>query len=119
VNITPEIIALFDSACRAKTTLDATLLLEEVASERMRQHPDDDLATAEAWARRAICYWAGYFTHTVRLRVEKVYGCEHPCFGAATRGPMDPTQAFCMGLNSDHHPNFPWPVRPPPYPDEP
>lgn len=107
--VTPEIMAMFDGACRAKNPEEAGAHVKKVAQECQQD---------ETWARKAICYWAGYFSHAVRLRVEKVYECEHPCFGPATRGAMDPTQAFFMGLGIDPT-TFPWPMRPPPYPDEP
>lgn len=109
MNVTPQVIALLDAACRVTTRENADHYVLRVAEACQK---DID------WARKAICYWAGYFVHDVRLRVERVYQATHPIFGPATRGPMDPTQAFLMGMTTDH-PSFPWPMRPPPYPVEP
>ena len=49
--------------------------------------------------RSNLGYYAGYFSNEVRERVERLYKCEHPLFGAiAKKGPPTPEQAFAMGL---------------------
>ncbi len=119
IRITPEIIALFDKACRATNTQEATEALREIALLR-RKHEDEDLSQSLRWARDAICYWAGYFSHDVRLRVEKLYLSEHPIFGPATNGPMSQQDIFKLGVRiGESGEAFPWPRRPPPYPEEP
>ena len=110
MNVTAEIIAIFDSACRVTTRENAEHYVSRVAVACERD---------SVWARKAICYWAGYFSHAVRLRVEATYGSVHPIFGPATRGPMDPTQAYLIGRTSIVPEPYPWPKRPGPYPSEP
>jgi hypothetical protein len=104
VNVTPEQIAILDAACRVSTKENAEHYVRRVSTACER---DID------WARKAICYWAAFFNHKVRLRVERTYGAVHPIFGSATRGPMDPTQAFLLGMRTADK-SFPWPSRPAP-----
>lgn len=42
-------------------------------------------------------YWAGYYDLETRLRVERLFGCEHPFFGSAAEGQPTPEEAFEMG----------------------
>jgi len=44
-------------------------------------------------------YWAGYFDNETRARVEKLFRCAHPIFGAiAERGPPSPAECVAAGL---------------------
>jgi len=113
-----EIVEMYDGACRAKTPEEARFWHKEVWMDWCYEHPDLEANVCQDMARKAICYWAGYFNHEVRLRVEKLYAEQHPVFGPATRGPIDPTQALLMGLAPEGD-AFPWPRRPPPWPAEP
>lgn len=55
-------------------------------------------AEAEALERSNLGYFAGYDSHETRLRVEKLFRCEHPFFGPAVKGPPTPEQALNIGL---------------------
>jgi hypothetical protein len=119
IRVTPEIVAVFDKACRAMTTNEATEALREITLLR-RKSEDEDLSQSLRWAREAVCYWAGYFSHDVRLRVERLYMSEHPIFGSAMNGPANPKQALMTGIRiGESGAELPWLRRPPPYPDEP
>ncbi len=113
-----EKVEMYDAACRAKTPEEVKRWLSEVTRDRCYEHNEETVQQAEAWARKAICYWAVYFSHEVRLRVEKLYEAEHPVFGPATRGPIDPTQAYLIGRESKA-PLCGWPMRPGPSREEP
>jgi hypothetical protein len=53
---------------------------------------------AETIERNNLGYFAGYYSHEVRARVEKLFRCAHPIFGAiAENGPPDPATAFRLG----------------------
>ena len=43
-------------------------------------------------------YYAGYCSNETRLRVEKLFCCQHPVFGAASQGIPTPKEAFEMGV---------------------
>jgi hypothetical protein len=55
-------------------------------------------AEAERIERVNFGYYAGYYDHATRLRVEKLFACEHPMFGAASAGPVDPGKALLTGM---------------------
>ena len=42
-------------------------------------------------------YYAGYYNQETRLRVERLFKCEHPFFGPAADGQPTPEEAFEMG----------------------
>lgn len=52
---------------------------------------------ARAQAKEEIAYHAGYYGHAVRLRVEELFGCQHPIFGAAKNWKPTPEEAFALG----------------------
>lgn len=52
---------------------------------------------AEDIERQNFGYWAGYYDHETRLRVEKLFSCKHPVFGAAEDGTPTPEEAFELG----------------------
>lgn len=54
---------------------------------------------AERVERMNLGYCAGYYSNEVRARVERLFRCEHPIFGAiAVKGPPTPDEAFAMGV---------------------
>jgi len=52
---------------------------------------------AEKIERINLGYFAGYYDHETRLRVERLFNCEHPVFGKAKDGVPTPEEAFEMG----------------------
>jgi len=115
----PATIEMFDRACRATTRDEATTSVAEVTAMRLRAEPKESVERATQWARSAIAYWSGYFADHVRTRVEGLYETEHPIMGG--RRGLSPKTLFIMGmeLSKANVDKFPWPLRPPPYPDEP
>ena len=53
---------------------------------------------AEQIVKSNLGYYAGYYNHETRVRVEKLFFCIHPVFGSASNGPVGPEKAFKMGL---------------------
>ena len=54
---------------------------------------------AESVIRTNLGYYAGYYSQETRERVERLYRCAHPIFGAiATNPPPTAEQAFRTGL---------------------
>lgn len=52
----------------------------------------------ERMVRSNLGYFAGYYDHETRARVERLFQCEHPIFGAiAENGPPSLEEAFAMG----------------------
>lgn len=48
-------------------------------------------------ANQNLGYFAGYYDHETRLRVEELFECRHPVFGEAKKGSPDPIAAFAAG----------------------
>lgn len=59
---------------------------------------EHDRAEAERVERMNLGYYAGYYDHETRLRVERLFRCRHPVFGSAESGPADPTAAYMTGM---------------------
>lgn len=58
-----------------------------------------DRATAESNIRVNLGYYAGYCNNKTRARVEKLFHCAHPVFGAiAEKGSPTPEQAVAAGV---------------------
>lgn len=58
-------------------------------------------AEAEALERSNLGYFAGYYDHETRARVERLFQCAHPIFGAiAEKGPPTPEEAFRLGVEA-------------------
>ena len=45
-------------------------------------------------------YYAGYFDHETRLRVEKLFKCKHPILGDASKGEVSPRELFELGYHA-------------------
>ena len=51
--------------------------------------------------RENLGYWAGYYDNDTRERVERLFGCAHPVFGAiAEKGAPTPEEAFAIGVKA-------------------
>ena len=56
------------------------------------------MAEAQDIERSNLAYFAGHFDNETRARVERLFKCAHPIFGAiAEKGSPTPEQAFEMG----------------------
>lgn len=56
---------------------------------------------AEKIERANLGYYAGYYNDETRERVERLFRCSHPIFGAiAQQGPVTPAKAFEMGIDA-------------------
>lgn len=54
---------------------------------------------AERIERNNLGYYAGYYDHDTRARVERLFRCQHPYFGKiAEKGPPTPLEAFEAGV---------------------
>jgi len=53
---------------------------------------------AELIERDNLGYYAGYYDHDTRIRVETLFQCQHPIFGRASDGEPSAEDAFQMGM---------------------
>ena len=57
-------------------------------------------AEAESIEKQNLGYYAGYYDSETRARVEKLFCCAHPIFGAISQGEPTAEEAFKMGEES-------------------
>jgi hypothetical protein len=63
-----------------------------------KDHYGKDVEEATAIHRANLGYYAGYYDNETRERVERLFKCAHPIFGAiAEKGAPSPEEAFAMG----------------------
>lgn len=86
----------YDPAMKIVTQEEANAYFEELVQHNMR-NSEHDRAEAEAIERSNLGYYAGYYDHETRIRVEKLFSCHHPIFGSAEAGEPTPEEAFEMG----------------------
>jgi len=53
---------------------------------------------AEGIEKQNLGYYAGYYNDAIRERVERLFSCKHPVFGAIKDGAPTPEEAFQAGL---------------------
>jgi len=73
----------------------------EAYVEWIRATTDNSFDEAVVIAKSNLAYYAGYGSHELRKRVEKLFNCSHPVFGsAAEMGRPTGTEALQCGMQS-------------------
>lgn len=95
--------AKYDPAMNIYTQEEADEYFEACVQHFLRLQMQDGFSPkrdlAEQIERTNLGYWAGYYDNETRARVEKLFNCAHPVFGAiAECGPPTPEEAFKMGM---------------------
>lgn len=88
----------YGSAMKITDQAKADAHFEECVQHDMRIS-NNDRQEAERIERVNLGYFAGYYDHETRLRVERLFKCSHPIFGPATSGAPSPEEAFKLGQN--------------------
>lgn len=87
----------YDPAMRMTDQAEADAYFEVLVNHMMR-YGRKTREEAEAIERSNLGYYAGYGSDELRARVEHLFKCEHPVFGAiATNGPPTFAEAFRRG----------------------
>lgn len=86
-----------DAAMKAVDQGEADALFARLVQHSMKRG-GHSICEAESIMRENLGYYAGYFSHDTRERVERLYGAIHPIFGSASKGPPTVTEAFEAGL---------------------
>lgn len=72
------------------------------------RHVDRTRQQAERIERHNLAYYAGYCSHEIRERVERLFFCKHPVFGSiAENGPPTAEEAFAAGIAAAEPPRSP------------
>jgi hypothetical protein len=87
---------LYDPAMKITDQVEANRYLEALVHRCM----DDGKSREESESiqKSNLAYYAGYYDHETRLRVEQLFNCSHPIFGPAVNGEPTPEEAFKMGM---------------------
>jgi hypothetical protein len=89
---------IFDAAMAIVDEKEAASFLEDLVAWHMKKFSVDE-TTATEDVRSNLGYFAGYYDDSVRVRIERLFKCKHPVFGAiAETGPIAAEEAFEMGL---------------------
>lgn len=88
----------YDPAMSITDQADADAYFEECVQHTMRVS-GKFREEAERTERHNLGYWAGYYSHEVRERVERLFRCAHPIFGSiAKNGPPSVQECFEAGV---------------------
>ncbi len=80
---------------------EADAYFEKCVRHSMRHSMRHDYSREEAESieRSNLGYYAGYYSHETRERVERLFQCSHPVFGSiAKNGAPTPQEAFDAGV---------------------
>jgi hypothetical protein len=91
---------LYRPAMEIRNEVDARAYFKIIVDWIMDNHENEGKSREEieTITRSNLGYYAGYYSAETRLRVEKLFECEHPIFGSiAKNGSPTPEQAFKMG----------------------
>lgn len=71
----------------------------EMCVEHSLEHSTKTRDEIEDIERSNLAYYAGYYDYETRERVERLFKCEHPVLGAASKtGKLTPEQLFEIGF---------------------
>jgi hypothetical protein len=87
----------YHAAMKITDKEEARVYFEALVERNMRcsKHTREE---AEKIERSNLGYFAGYFDNETRERVERLFCCAHPVFGAISeKGAPTPEEAFRMG----------------------
>jgi hypothetical protein len=92
-----DMTSLYGPACNVRTREDAAAYMQDLVRLSMAANGLTEEAALEL-ERLNLSYYGGYLAHEDRVRLEALFGIEHPFFGPATNGPVGPDRAFQIGV---------------------
>lgn len=78
---------------------DADAYFERLVERQMRVFGRTP-AEAEDIERSNLGYYAGYYDHETRIRVERLFACRHPMLPPAREGALPASEVFARGVES-------------------
>ena len=89
----------YDPAMVLTDQTQADAYFEACVEHHLRLLPERSREEAERIERQNLGYWAAYYGDETRYRVERLYACAHPYFGAiAQKGAPTMEEAFAAGV---------------------
>lgn len=90
---------VYGPAMEITTQEDADAYFQILLEHGMKLEPDLSREKAESNLRSNLGYFAGYYSHETRERVERLFKCRHPVFGSIKEnGVPTPEEAFAKGV---------------------
>lgn len=86
---------VFDPIMRITKQSDADEIFAAYVDGLVKQGRSKE--EAASIVRSNLGYYAGYYNHETRVRVERLFSCRHPMFGKASAGVPTAEEAFEMG----------------------
>lgn len=86
----------YEPAMEITDPQEASDYLEALIQHAMVRH-DQTREEATSIQKQNLGYFAGYYDHETRERVEALFCCKHPILGSASSGAPSPEEAFEMG----------------------
>jgi hypothetical protein len=96
-----KLIDLYGPAMEIDNTEDAAMYFERLVEWAM-QISDQTREEAERIQHANLGYYAGYYDHETRIRVENLFQCAHPIFGKAIAHTPTADEALEIGLKLGH-----------------
>lgn len=88
----------YSDAMEVQTQDEADAVFDDLVLQCMAKRPCGR-SEAEKIQRMNLGYYAGYYDDKTRERIERLYHCEHPIFGAiAEKGQPTSEEAFKLGM---------------------
>ena len=88
----------YDPAMKITDQAEADRYFEACVEHSMRR--GKTRGEAEQLERSNLGYYAGYYDHETRERVERLFSCEHPIFGQAATGAPAPKEVLAAGAKA-------------------
>lgn len=89
---------LYGPAMRVTDQAEADACFETILEYIVAQDPTLSREHHERIQRANLAYYAGYYNDEIRARVERLFRCAHPVFGAIEeKGPPTSVQAASAG----------------------
>jgi hypothetical protein len=85
-----------DRACAITEQADAEVYLEQLVERATRLY-GQTREEATSIIKENLGYYAGYYNNETRARVERLFKCAHPVFGAISKGAPTMEEAFAAG----------------------
>jgi hypothetical protein len=94
------IAELYTPAMEITTQAKADAYFEKLVDLCLRELPELSRTQAEAMQRSNLGYYAGYYSHETRIRVEELFRCQHPVLPPARTGQLSPKEILAIGLEA-------------------
>jgi hypothetical protein len=88
----------YNSAMKITDQGEADLYFEECVQHTMSWGSTRE--EAEQIEKSNLGYWAGYYSHETRVRVERLFRCVHPFLGRAEDGQLGQSEIIEIGIKA-------------------